>query len=133
MTRVGGRRTMVGTPKEVRNVSAIVPTDPSRLPAGCAPDAVSGSEREQAIAAVKRRRKFWDDLALYVGVNGVLWLVWALADRSTDGWIPWPTWVSAIWGFLLALDAIKAFAHWPGAGPVSETEIERELARRRRG
>lgn len=88
--------------------------------------------REQAIAAVKRRRKFWDDLALYVGVNGVLWLVWALADRSTDGWVPWPTWVSAIWGFLLLLDGIKAFARWPGNGPVSEAEIERELSRRHR-
>lgn len=113
-------------------MSAIVPTDPSHLPANRAPEASGEGEREQAIAAVKRRRKFWDDLALYVGVNGVLWLVWALADRSTDGWIPWPTWVSAIWGFLLLLDAIKAFARWPGGGPVSESEIERELARRRR-
>lgn len=116
------------TPKEVRFVSAIVPTG---SPAGM-PSPVSEAEREVAVAAVKRRRKFWDDLVLYAGVNGILWLVWALADRSIDGWVPWPTWVSAIWGFLLLLDAVKAFGHWPGGGPVTESEIERELDRRRR-
>ncbi len=86
-------------------------------------------ERELAIGGVKRKWKFWDDLTLYVGVNGVLWLVWALTGHSVDGTVPWPTWVSAIWGFLLLIDAWKAFGPWRTRGPVSEAEIRREIDR----
>ncbi len=87
-------------------------------------------ERELAIACVKRKRKFWDDLALYVAVNGVIWLIWGLSGHSVDGGVPWPVWVSAIWGFLLLLDAWKAFGAWPMTrGRVSEAEIRREIDR----
>lgn len=88
--------------------------------------------RAHAIAALKRRRKFWGDLAAFVGVNGVLWLIWALSDRSSDP-IPWPAWVSVIWGFLLVLDAVRAFGSWPGDAPITEAEIDREVDRWRAG
>lgn len=85
--------------------------------------------REAAIASLKRKRKFAEDLLAYVAVNGVLWLIWALADGSTDGSMPWPAWVSLIWGFLLTVDAWKAFGPWPGGlrRPLTESEIEREM------
>jgi hypothetical protein len=67
----------------------------------------------------------------FVAVNGVLWLIWVLTDRTTDGSIPWPAWVSAVWGFLLALDALRAFGRWPGTRAITDAEIERELRRRR--
>ena len=38
------------------------------------------------------KRKFAEDLLAYIAVNGVLWLIWLLTDRSTDGSIPWPAW-----------------------------------------
>ncbi len=95
-------------------------------------ESVAGAEmREYALASLKRKRKFWEDLLLYVSVNGVLWLIWALTDRSADESVPWPVWVSAIWGFLLLLDAIRAFGGWPGRGPITEAAIEREIAKKR--
>jgi hypothetical protein len=87
--------------------------------------------REAAIASLKRKRKFAEDAVAYVSVNGVLWLIWALTDRSTDGSIPWPAWVSLIWGFFLAIDAWRTYGRWPRSlhRPITEEEIERELKR----
>lgn len=84
--------------------------------------------REQALASLRRKRKFWSDAVLYVSVNGVLWLIWALADRSTDNSIPWPAWVSIIWGFLLLIDAFKAYGPWPRR-PITEAAVEHEMRR----
>jgi hypothetical protein len=87
--------------------------------------------RTEAIARLKRKRKFAEDAVAYVSVNGVLWVIWTLSDRSSDGSMPWPAWVSAIWGFFLALDAWRAYGRWPGSlhRPISEAEIEREMKR----
>jgi 2TM domain-containing protein len=87
--------------------------------------------REAAIANLKRKRKFVENAVGYVTVNGALWLIWALADRSSGGSMPWPAWVSAIWGFFLALEAWKAYGRWPSSlhRPISEADIERELHR----
>jgi len=97
-------------------------------------DAVADPVREEAIASLERRRKFAKDLTLYVAVNGVLWIIWLLDDRTLDGSIPWPAWPSIIWGFLLAVDAWKAFAPWPRSlrRPITEEAIERETARIRK-
>ncbi|MGZ4314651.1 MAG: 2TM domain-containing protein [Gaiellaceae bacterium] len=90
--------------------------------------------REQAIANLKRKRKFAEDAVAYLAVNGVLWLVWLISDRSADGSIPWPAWVSIVWGFLLALDAWRAFGSWPRSlhRPITEAEIGEEISRSRR-
>ena len=87
--------------------------------------------RKEALASLKRKRKFGQNLLAYVTVNGVLWIIWALTDRSTDGSIPWPAWVSAIWGFFLLLDAWRAFARWPRSlfSPITDAEIDREVER----
>lgn len=87
--------------------------------------------REQALASLRRKRKFAEDALAYVAVNGVLWLIWLLTDRSTDGSIPWPAWVSIIWGFLLAIDAWRAYGSWPASlhRPITDEEIEREIGR----
>jgi hypothetical protein len=90
-------------------------------------------QRDAAIASLKRKRKFIEDAVAYVTVNGVLWLIWALTDRSADGFIPWPAWVSVIWGFLLAIDAWRAYGRWPASlhRPISEADIQREIERSR--
>jgi 2TM domain-containing protein len=87
--------------------------------------------RKQAIASLNRKRKFGQNLLAFVTVNGALWIIWALTDRSTDGSIPWPAWVSAIWGFFLLLDAWRTFARWPRGlfAPITERDIEREVER----
>lgn len=104
---------------------------------GVAPvDPVDDDEalRQQAITSLKRKRRFVEDAVAYVTVNGVLWLIWALTDRSVDGGMPWPAWVSVIWGFFLALDAWKAFGRWPRSlhRPMTETDIAKEMERNRR-
>ncbi len=98
-----------------------------------APD--DGVLREAAIATLKRKRKFVQDAVGYVTVNGALWLIWALTGQSTDGSMPWPAWVSAIWGFLLAIDAWRAFGSWPASlhRPIIEADIDREMRRSRTG
>lgn len=87
--------------------------------------------REAAIASLKRKRKFAEDLFNYLAVNGVLWLIWLLTDPSYDGGLPWPAWVSTIWGFLLAIEAWRAYGTGPIGRdrPITEEEIEREVKR----
>jgi hypothetical protein len=89
--------------------------------------------REFAIATLKRKRKFAQDFVAYVAVNGLLWLIWLFTGASTNGGIPWPAWVSLGWGFFLALDGWRAYGRWPASlnSPITETEIERELERKR--
>jgi 2TM domain-containing protein len=89
--------------------------------------------REHAIASLKRKRKFAQDAVAYVAVNGLLWLIWLITDRSTDGSIPWPAWVSFVWGFFLALDGWRAYGRWPAIlnTPITEAEIDREVERTR--
>jgi hypothetical protein len=98
------------------------------------PSPSEDAEREEAIATLERKRRFAQDAVAYVGVNGVLWIIWALTDRSTDGSIPWPAWVSIVWGFFLLMDAWRAYAAWPRGlhRPITETEIRREIERSRR-
>ena len=90
--------------------------------------------RDAAIASLKRKRKFVEDAVAYVTVNGVLWLIWVLTDPSADGIMPWPAWVSLIWGFLLAIDAWRAFGHWPASlyRPITEADIQQEMKHSRR-
>ncbi len=87
--------------------------------------------REQAIASLRRKRKFAEDVLAFVAVNGVLWLIWLISDRSTNGSIPWPAWVSIIWGFLLAVDAWRAFGGWPYSlhRGITESDIDDEIRR----
>ncbi len=91
-------------------------------------DNARADPREEAIASLKRKRKFWADALLYAFVNGLLWLIWALTGHPAGNPIPWPAWVSMGWGFFLAIDAFKAFSPWPSR-TISETEIEREMRR----
>ena len=83
--------------------------------------------RARAIARLEEKRDLIGSLTTFVGVNGLLWLIWALTDRSTDGGVPWPTWVSAIWGFLIVMHVWKIFAR----RPISEAYIQREIDRHR--
>ncbi len=82
--------------------------------------------REQALERLRRKRKFRIDAITYVFINAVVWGIWALtgAEVSDDG-IPWPLWVSGIWGALLVLDAIKAF----GDSGITDSDIDAEMGK----
>ena len=94
---------------------------------------VADEARADAIASLKRKRKFAHDAVAYAAVNGLLWLIWLITDPSTHGSLPWPAWVSLVWGFFLALDGWRAYGRWPAGlnTPITEAEIERELDRKR--
>ena len=83
--------------------------------------------RARAIARLEEKRDLVGSIATYVCVNGLLWLIWALTDHSTNGGAPWPTWVSAIWGFFLVMHVWKFFTR----RPISEADIQREIDRHR--
>jgi hypothetical protein len=119
--------------EEVHGMSITSPTTGTGV-SGAAPEARREEPaREAAIASLKRKRKFAEDLFAYLAVNGVLWLIWLLTDPTRDGGLPWPAWVSIIWGFLLAIDAWRAYGTGPVGRdrPITEDEIERELERGR--
>ncbi len=69
------------------------------------------------------RRRFTSDLVAYVVVNAFLIGVWAFTGAGYF----WPAWVLAGWGVALVLDAWNAF----GRRPVTEADVDAELARRR--
>jgi hypothetical protein len=77
-------------------------------------------------AAIRKRlidrRRFTSDLVAYVVVNAFLIGVWAFTGAGYF----WPAWVLAGWGVALLLDAWDAF----GRRPVTEADVEAELARR---
>lgn len=112
-------------------MSITSPTTGPGTPTAAPEVQVGEPAREAAIASLKRKRKFAEDLFAYLAVNGVLWLIWLLTDPSRDGGLPWPAWVSIIWGFLLAIDAWRAYGSGPVGRdrPITEDEIDREIER----
>ena len=119
-------------------MTATVSASEQQPPApGEAPPPAAGGEddelRAEAIARLQRQRKFAQDALGYVAVNAVLWLIWALTDRSSGGLLPWPAWVTLIWGVFVVADGWKAFGRWPRGlnRAITEADVERELRRLR--
>jgi hypothetical protein len=131
---LGANLSLTGVEFGGAGMAVTAPPRDDQVPTAAAEVTMPDDAREHAIAALKRKRKFAQDSAVYIAVNGLLWVIWALADRSTDSTIPWPAWVSIVWGFFLALDGWRAYAGWPKGlnTPITESEIEREIERTRR-
>jgi len=77
--------------------------------------------RNAAIERVKAKRAFQFHLALYVVVNLLLIVVWALTGAGYF----WPVWPILGWGIAIA------FHYWAVylQEPISEDEIRREMER----
>lgn len=73
---------------------------------------------------VEAKQKFRGDVVAYVVINLFLVGVWA----ATGAAYFWPGWVLGGWAMLLVLDAWKLFVRQP----ITDDDIERELARSRR-
>lgn len=84
--------------------------------------------RKDAIKRLKRKREFRGNIATYLFVNAILWGIWALTGAEINDTVPWPTWVSAIWGIILVLHAWRIY----GQRSISEEEIQQEMGRMRR-
>jgi hypothetical protein len=75
--------------------------------------------REAALARVKAKRDFRNHVAVYVVVNAMLVVIWAL---SGQGYF-WPVWPILGWGVGLVLHGWTVFYE----KPISEEEIRREM------
>jgi fatty acid desaturase len=100
-------------------------TDMREMFPGLAPAEPRGTpeEREWARKRIERKRKLRGDLVAYVVVNSFLVVAWAITGAGYF----WPGWVLAGWGVLLLLDLLSFYF----GKPLTETDIDRELGRRR--
>jgi hypothetical protein len=81
---------------------------------------VTDEQRQWAIGRIRAKRAFWIHLAVYVAVNALLILIWAM----TTGEYFWPVWPLLGWGIGVAAHAASVFI---GPSEISEARIDREL------
>ena len=77
--------------------------------------------REQAITQLKKKRDFRTHIFIYVLVNVMLVVIWAV----TGAGFFWPVFVIFGWGIGVAANAWDVYAR----KPISEDEIRRETER----
>jgi hypothetical protein len=80
--------------------------------------------RDQAIRSLKKKRDFKMHLLMYVAVNALLVVIWAVTN--SDGFF-WPIFPILGWGIGVAANAWDAY----GQGPITEDQIQREAERLR--
>jgi len=80
--------------------------------------------REQAISRLKKKRDFRSHVFIYVAVNAMLIVIWAIAS----GGFFWPIFPMLGWGIGVAANAWDVY----GRRPLSEDAIQREAERLRR-
>jgi len=79
----------------------------------------SEERRETAVKRVKAKREFKTHLAVYLIVNTLLVVIWAMSGAGFF----WPIWPIAGWGVGLAFNAWSAYFE----KPISEEDIRREM------
>ena len=77
--------------------------------------------REAAVERVKAKRDFRNHAAIYVIINTMLVVIWAL---SGAGYF-WPIWAIAGWGIGLVFNAWAVYFE----RPITEDQIRREMER----
>jgi hypothetical protein len=79
--------------------------------------------REQAVSRLKKKRDFRGHVFIYVAVNAMLVVIWAI----TGAHFFWPIFPILGWGIGVAANAWDVY----GRKPISEDEIRRETERLR--
>ena len=77
--------------------------------------------REAAVKRLKAKREFWQHVVVYVLVNSLLVVIWAVTNSGTHFW---PMWPMLGWGIGLAMHAWDTFR-----SPISEEAIRKEMGR----
>jgi hypothetical protein len=128
--------------KEVMNVSTEMLTTNERSASRTVPVSSAHDEELRAWARkhVERVQRLKRDVAVYLLGIVSLTAIWALVEWQDNGaferfsggnnpgdWEPWILYVALIWGFFVALDALKVFFD----RPTTEAEIERQIERLR--
>lgn len=81
----------------------------------------SGDLRARAEDRVRRRRSIQTQVSIFVVINVVLWIIWALNDSGQPG-VPWPVYVTVIWGVIPAFIAWRTLSN-------DDSAVEREIQR----
>ena len=81
----------------------------------------NGEARDLAVQRLKVKRGFSAHATVYVLVNLLLILIWAVSGGGSF----WPIWPIAGWGIGLAMHAWVAFF----SKPITEEDIRREMER----
>ena len=82
---------------------------------------------EVAKARVKKKRNFYSHLGIYITVNIVLVIVWALSGRGYM-WFLWPL---GIWGAFVLWNFIEVFLIHGGTS--EKAAIEKEVEKIKKG
>ena len=87
-------------------------------------DATQDDLRERAVTSLKKKRDFRTHLFIYVTVNAMLVVIWAI---TSDGGLFWPIFPILGWGIGVAWNAWDVY----GRKPLTEEEIQREAQKLR--
>ncbi len=81
---------------------------------------MTDEQRQWAIRRIRAKRAFRVHLAVYLAVNALLVLIWAVTSAAYF----WPVWPMLGWGLGVAAHAVSVYL---GPSEISEAHIEREL------
>ena len=84
---------------------------------------------EEARKRVKAKRDFWGNFIVYVVVNVICFLIWALGDRG----YPWFLWVLGPWGIVIILPHYLRIFVFGGKSQQRAIEEETDRIRKERG
>lgn len=73
----------------------------------------------------RAQAKFKSHLFVYLAVNALLWVIWALTGRESDP-LPWPVFTGLFWGFGLAIQGLSTYGVL-GHASLTEREYARLL------
>lgn len=79
-------------------------------------------QRQKAIRRIRAKQAFRVHLTVYLAVNALLVIVWAI---TTAGYF-WPVWPMLGWGIGVAAHAMATYTK---PAEISEADIDRELQR----
>lgn len=80
-------------------------------------------ERQWAIGRIRAKRGFWIHLSVYLAVNALLVVIWAITTAAYF----WPVWPILGWGIGVVAHGVSVFL---GPSRISEERIDRELSSR---
>ena len=77
-------------------------------------------DRQQAIQRIRSKRELRVHVAVYVAVNALLVLIWAVTGAGYF----WPVWPILGWGIAIVIHAVTVYQ---GSSEITEAEINREM------
>ena len=77
-------------------------------------------ERQQAIRRIRSKRDLRAHVVVYVAVNALLVLIWAVTGAGYF----WPVWPMLGWGIAVVIHAATVFT---GPSDITEEQIQREM------